>query len=144
MSREVFSLIVLIVSFILSLYHFVIILNLKKRVSKIEKKSKAKPLPEIEIGNRVLHSARIKPSGAGDDLLFNVLYEVEVISLTSNKAKVRGIGFKCMSSSAFGQDPINAKAILKFIDDTWLDISSLELVLDDSVRRDKKINSILE
>jgi hypothetical protein len=70
----------------------------------------------------------------------SVDYEVEVIDISENQIKVRAIDFK--GNDSFSRDPKMRKAILGFLQDTWIDKSTAELVLDESHNRQIKLEEL--
>lgn len=49
----------------------------------------------------------------------SVDYEVEVVDISENQIKVRAIDFK--GNDSFSRDPKMRQAILRFLQDTWVD-----------------------
>jgi hypothetical protein len=72
---------------------------------------------------------------------FEVTYEVEVIEVSMDKVKVKAINFT--SENRFAKDPKNKSAIINFLQDKWVKKDDIELIIDDSMRRDRKLQQIL-
>ena len=72
---------------------------------------------------------------------FTVTYEVEIVEVSTKKVKVNAIDYT--SNDTFPSDPKNKKSIISFLQDTWVDRKSIELIVDDQMRREKKLNQIL-
>lgn len=97
----------------------------------------------IEPGDKVIypdyylrHSPDKKDSSK--DVSFNVTYELEVLDVSENKIKVKGIDF----TSSFARDPTKKAGILEFIKDKWVDKKDVQLVVDDSIKRDIKLRKL--
>lgn len=71
---------------------------------------------------------------------FRVDYEVEVVDISETQIKVRAISFK--GNDSFSRDPRMRQAILGFLQDTWVDKSTAELVLDESHNRQIKLEEL--
>jgi hypothetical protein len=72
---------------------------------------------------------------------FHVTYEVEVLEVSMDKVKVKAIGFT--STDKFAKDPQNKSSIINFLQDKWVKKKDIELIIDDSMRRDRKLQQIL-
>jgi len=72
---------------------------------------------------------------------FEVTYEVEVVEVSLDKVKVKAINFT--SEDKFAKDPKNKLAIINFLQDKWVKKDDIELIIDDSMRRDRKLQQIL-
>ncbi len=71
---------------------------------------------------------------------FKVTYEVEVVEVTKEKLKVNAISFT--SNDSITRDPQKRNGIIKFLQDTWVDRSSVELVMDTRKRRNIKLDEL--
>lgn len=71
---------------------------------------------------------------------FHVNYEVEIIEISTSKVKVKAIDFQ--SNDTIGRDPKNKSGIIAFMQNKWVDKSDLELVVDDKMRRDRKLRDL--
>jgi hypothetical protein len=72
---------------------------------------------------------------------FSITYEVEVVEVSLDKVKVKAINFT--SEDKFAKDPRNKSAIINFLQNKWVKKDSIELIIDDSMRRDRKLQQIL-
>jgi hypothetical protein len=72
---------------------------------------------------------------------FHVTYEVEVLEVSMDKVKVKAINFT--SNDKFAKDSKNKSAIINFLQDKWVNKKDIELIIDDSMRRDRKLQQIL-
>ncbi len=72
---------------------------------------------------------------------FSVTYEVEVLEVSMDKVKVKAVGFT--STDKFAKDPKNKISIINFLQDKWVKKKDIELIIDDSMRRDRKLQQIL-
>lgn len=73
---------------------------------------------------------------------FQVTYEVEIIEVSTEKVKVKAINYT--STDSFAKDPKHKQAIINFLQDKWVNRKDIELIVDDSMRRDRKIKQILD
>ena len=72
---------------------------------------------------------------------FKVTYEVEVLEVSMDKVKIKAVDFT--STDKFGKDPKNKSSIINFLQDKWVSKEDIELIIDDSMRRDRKLQQIL-
>jgi hypothetical protein len=72
---------------------------------------------------------------------FRITYEVEVVEVSLDKVKVKAINFT--SEDKFAKDPKNKASIINFLQDKWVKKDDIELIIDDSMRRDRKLQQIL-
>jgi hypothetical protein len=72
---------------------------------------------------------------------FSITYEVVVIEVSLDKVKVKAINFT--SEDKFAKDPKNKSSIINFLQNKWVKKDSIELIIDDSMRRDRKLQQIL-
>ena len=72
---------------------------------------------------------------------FHVTYEVEIIEVSMDKVKVKAIDFT--STDKFAKDPKMKSSIINFLQDKWVNKKDIELIIDDSMRRDRKLQQIL-
>lgn len=71
---------------------------------------------------------------------FKVTYEVEVIEVTKDKLKVKAINFT--TTDSFAKNPKHKSGIINFLQDKWVDRSSVELVMDTRKRRNIKLDEL--
>lgn len=72
---------------------------------------------------------------------FKVTYEVEILEVAIDKVKVKAIDFT--STDKIGRDPQRRNGILEFMNGKWVDKGTIELVVDEQMRREKKLKQIL-
>jgi hypothetical protein len=72
---------------------------------------------------------------------FKVTYEVEILEVSIDKVKVKAVDFT--STDKIARDPKNRNGIIEFMNGKWVNKRDIELVVDDQMRRDKKIKQIL-
>lgn len=132
---------------ILLLITFVVIGHFWKKVdslnSEIDKlKSEVKKVEEvtlIEPGDKALlpdYGLTCKT----DNESFIVDYEVEVLEVSTDQVKVKALGFT--SHDSFAIDPQNKQSIINFLQSTWIPKSDIQLIVDDQMRREKKLNQL--
>ena len=73
---------------------------------------------------------------------FHVTYEVEIVEVSVDKVKVKAIDFTS-TNDKFARDPKHKSAIIDFMKDKWISKRDIELIVDDSMRRDAKLQEIL-
>lgn len=71
---------------------------------------------------------------------FGVTYEAEILEVSKDKIKVRAVNYT--SNDKFPRDPKNRKVIIEFLQDKWVDKSSVELVIDTRKRRNIKLDEL--
>jgi hypothetical protein len=109
---------------------------------KSEKNSK-KNLVKFYIGAKaLLNDYGLTHTSTLNDKKTNISvdYEVEVVDISENQIKVRAIDFK--GNDSFSRDPKMRQDILRFLQDTWVDKSAAELVLDESHNRQIKLEEL--
>lgn len=109
---------------------------------KSEKNSK-KNLVKFYIGAKaLLNDYRLTHTSTLNDKKTNISvdYEVEIVDISETQIKVRAIDFK--GNDSFSRDPKMRKGILSFLQDTWVDKSAAELVLDESHNRQIKLEEL--
>lgn len=74
------------------------------------------------------------------DISFTVTYEVEIIEVSKNKVKVNANDFT--SNDKVAKDPANRQGILDYMQDKWVSKNEMELIVDDSTRRDAKLKKL--
>jgi hypothetical protein len=58
-----------------------------------------------------------------------------------DKVKVKAIDYT--SNDKFAKDPKNKSSIINFLQSKWVSKKEIELIVDDSMRRDRKLQQIL-
>jgi hypothetical protein len=112
-----------------------------KLKSEVEKSKKdKKELVSIDPGDRaIIPNYGMMQTDTKET--FEVTYEVEIIEVSIDKVKVKAIDFT--STDKFGRDPKHKNAIIDFMKDKWISKKDIELIVDDSMRRDVKLQEIL-
>lgn len=73
---------------------------------------------------------------------FKVDYEVDILDVTSSKVKVSAFDFTSNDTNA--NDPKNKTGVLSHLQNHWIDISKVSLIINESaISRDKKLDIIL-
>ena len=75
-----------------------------------------------------------------NNISFKVTYEVEIIEVSSQRVKVNAIDFT--SSDTIGKDPSIRNYIINFMQNKWVNRSEIELLIDNSMRRDAKLRKL--
>ena len=71
---------------------------------------------------------------------FDVQFEVEILSLTENKAKIKTVDFWTDYNWARN----NKQTVLNYIDDRWVSSSELKPIMDNREIRQDKLNKLLQ
>lgn len=71
---------------------------------------------------------------------FTVNYEVEIMEVSATKFKVNAINLS--SFDKIGRDPAHKTNILEFMKDKWIERSKVQIIVDDSMKRDAKLKSL--
>jgi hypothetical protein len=112
--------------------------NMKLEVEKTKKSQEE--LVSIDPGDRaILPDYGLKQVSTNES--FEVTYEVEVLEVSMDKVKVKAINYT--STDMFAKDPKNKSSIINFLQDKWVKKKDIELIIDDSMRRDRKLQQIL-
>jgi hypothetical protein len=112
--------------------------NMKLAVDKVNKAQEE--LISIDTGDRaILPDYGLQHTDTKES--FSVTYEVEVLEVSMDKVKVKAIDFT--SNDKFAKDSKNKSAIINFLQDKWVNKKDIELIIDDSMRRDRKLQQIL-
>jgi hypothetical protein len=112
--------------------------NMKLEVEKAKKSQEE--LVSIDPGDRaILPDYGLKQVDTNE--IFEVTYEVEIVEVSMDKVKVKAVGFT--SNDRFAKDPKNKSSIINFLQDKWVKKKDIELIVDDSMRRDRKLQQIL-
>jgi len=121
----------------------------KDKVSKEKDKAESfkKNLISIEPGHRVIYPnyglTWTDKDKDGNDLppeSFQVTYELEVLEVTENKLKIKAVDIT--SEDKIGRDPANKFDIINFMKNKWVDKNKVQLIVDDSVKRDLKLKQL--
>jgi hypothetical protein len=112
--------------------------NMKLTVDKVNQAQEE--LVSIDPGDRaILPDYGLSHTETKED--FHVTYEVEILEVSVDKVKVKAIDYT--STDKFAKDPKNKSAIINFLQDKWVKKKDIELIIDDSMRRDRKLQQIL-
>lgn len=120
--------------------------KLNETVSNINKeKEKLDKLVEIEPGDSAIipnYGLQYTDDSTGKEVVtsFKVTYEVEIIEVAKDKVKVTAKDFT--STDSIARDPKKKQGIIDFLQDKWVDKSSIELVMDAQKRRNIKLNEL--
>ena len=72
---------------------------------------------------------------------FHVTYEIEITEVSIDKVKVNAVDYT--SNDKFAKDPNNRSSIINFLQYKWISKKEIELIVDDQMRRDRKLQQIL-
>jgi hypothetical protein len=112
--------------------------NMKLTIDKVNQAQEE--LVSIDPGDRaILPDYGLSHTETKED--FHVTYEVEILEVSVDKVKVKAIDYT--STDKFAKDPKNKSAIINFLQDKWVKKKDIELIIDDSMRRDRKLQQIL-
>jgi hypothetical protein len=112
--------------------------NMKLTVDKVNQAQEE--LVSIDPGDRAilpdygLQNTETKES-------FHVTYEVEILEVSVDKVKVKAVDYT--STDKFAKDSKNKSSIINFLQNKWVKKKDIELIIDDSMRRDHKLQQIL-
>ena len=121
----------------------------KDKIKKEKDKADAfkKDLIAIEPGHRVIYpdygltwtdtdkdGNKMKPES------FKVTYELEVLEVTETRIKVKAVDFTSMDQ--IGRDASKKSGIVQFMKDKWVNKNEVQLIVDDSVKRDLKLKQL--
>jgi hypothetical protein len=121
----------------------------KDKIKKEKDKADAfkKDLIAIEPGHKVIYpdygltwtdtdkdGNKMKPES------FTVTYELEVLEVTETRIKVKAVDFTSMDQ--IGRDASKKSGIIQFMKDKWVGKHQVQLIVDDSVKRDLKLKQL--
>lgn len=112
------------------------ILEMKLALEKATKEQEE--LVSIDVGDKAIipnYGLTYK-----DEDSFHVTYEVEVLEVSEDKVKVRSIDYT--TTDKIARDSKLKPSILAFIDGKWIEKRTIELIVDEQMRRDRKIKQI--
>ena len=137
----------LLLSLILLHRFYVEIGDLKNELYEIKNKNNEmekfnEDLMLIEPGDKVIYPdyGLVKDSGGPNEKSFKVTYELEVLDTSRDKVKVKAVDFT--STDAIGRDPQNKQGIIQFMDNKWVSKKDVELIVDESIKRDIKLRKL--
>jgi hypothetical protein len=113
--------------------------ELKLSDSKKFYDGKLKKILSINPGDKVLYiaSLSLKDDRTKD---FIIKFEAEVVMKTE-KVKLKAIDYT--SDDDYGRDVANRNSIISYMNNKWIDIDNVELIIDNSTLRDIKLDIIL-
>ena len=112
--------------------------NMKLEVEKTKKAQE--DLISIDLGDRaLLPEYGLKTLDTNES--FHVTYEIEITEVSIDKVKVNAIDYT--SNDKFAKDPNNRSSIINFLQNKWISKKEIELIVDDQMRRDRKLQQIL-
>jgi hypothetical protein len=107
-----------------------------------EKKKNNEVMPFKKGGKAIMHNyPLVYNQGEPIEKKFKVTYEVDIIDVSSDKVKVKATNV--ISEDSVGKDPKNRAGILSIMQESWVNKSLIEIVVDDSMRRDAKLQELL-
>lgn len=112
--------------------------DLKLEVKKTKKAQE--DLVSIDPGDRaLLPEYGLKTIDTNES--FHVTYEIEITEVSIDKVKVNAVDYT--SNDKFAKDPKNKSSIINFLQNKWISKKEIELIVDDQMRRDRKLQQIL-
>ena len=112
--------------------------NMKLEVEKTKKVQE--DLVSIDLGDRaLLPEYGLKTLDTNES--FHVTYEIEITEVSIDKVKVNAVDYT--SNDKFAKDPNNRSSIINFLQNKWISKKEIELIVDDQMRRDRKLQQIL-
>ena len=112
--------------------------NMKLEVEKTKKAQE--DLISIDLGDRaLLPEYGLKTLDTNES--FHVTYEIEITEVSIDKVKVNAVDYT--SNDKFAKDPNNRSSIINFLQNKWISKKEIELIVDDQMRRDRKLQQIL-
>ena len=109
--------------------------------SEVERTNKAQEdLVSIDPGDRaILPDYGLQQVDTKEN--FHVTYEIEILEVSMDKVKVKAIDYT--SNDKFAKDPKNKSSIINFLQSKWVSKKEIELIVDDQMRRNRKLQKIL-
>lgn len=125
-------------------------ISLRFRISKIKKKLKEKSsetdaLISLEPGDSVLYNAALTYN---KEIKFNVSYECVVLQVSQKNVKLKGLKVSPLYTATFPSElmkdcPNNyEQVLLDYIENKWIERKDISPILEKSVWRDRKIDSL--
>jgi hypothetical protein len=115
--------------------------KIKKEKQKVEKFKE--DLISINIGDKVIYPncSLTYDKGGDNEHDFCVTYELIVTDVTRDKVKVNAIDFTT-TDNKINNDQSKKQGIINFIMDKWVDKSRVELIIDESHKRNLKLEKL--
>jgi hypothetical protein len=134
-----------LISIVFAIILFTKVLNLKDELNKANKDltktiADSQELIEIEAGDSAIVTNYGLATKGDNPVSFTVTYEVEILEVSVDSVKVKAIDYK--SQDSYAKDPANKKAIIGFLQDTWLKKHDVEMVMDNKKRRSLKLKQL--
>ena len=121
--------------------------SLKKELNEIKKKNYEMEkfnddLMLIEPGDKVIYPdyGLCYNKNTDKEESFKVTYELEVSEVSQNKVKVKALDFT--STDSIARDQTKKQGIIDFMKDKWVSKNEIQLVVDDSIKRDIKLRKL--
>ena len=124
--------------------------KIKKEKDKVQREldnALKKDLIEIEPGHKVIYpdygltwTDTDKDGNKMNPVSFKVTYELEVLDVTETRLKVKAVDFTSMDQ--IGRDAKRKPSIIQFMQDKWVNKNEVQLIVDDSVKRDLKLKQL--
>jgi signal peptidase I len=121
--------------------------SLKKELNEIKVKNTEmekfnNDLMLIEPGDRVIYPdyGLVYEQNTSNEVHFKVTYELEVLEVSTDKVKVKALDFT--STDRVGKDSKNKAGIINFMKDKWVSKVDIQLVVDNSIKRDIKLRKL--
>jgi len=112
--------------------------SLRSEVKKTKKSQE--DLVSIDPGDRaILPEYGLKQIDTNES--FHVTYEIEITEVSIDKVKVNAVDYT--SNDKFARDPNNRSSIINFLQNKWISKKEIELIVNDQMRRDRKLQQIL-
>lgn len=119
-------------------------MELRRRIEKVQKVNKEiKSITPIEVGDKVVYRnyGLIFSKGTDKEHHFKVNYELLVKEVSKSSLKVTCIDFTTHDSKV-NNDKNNRPGIINFINNKWVDKKDVELLVDQSHKRNLKLREL--
>lgn len=114
-------------------------MDLKNEAEKT-KKSK-EDLLSIDVGNHAIYP-NYTLTWVKTNESFKVTYEVEILEVSTDCVKVNALSYT--TNDTLANSPNEKQGILSWMKDKWVSKNKIEMIVDDSKRRDSLIDEILD
>lgn len=111
--------------------------------SKVKEADSKEPDFKVQVGSRgVIADFGLIANKTKHE--YKVTYEIEVLEVGSTMLKVKANDFT--SNDTYASDPVNRQSILNVlnVNNPWVDISDVDLLVDDTMRRNNKLEQLLD
>lgn len=92
----------------------------------------------IKKGDKALHRTNLVAKNETPQIHFDVIVEIEILEVTTKSVKVKATSGQSNNDWA----KKNMKDIISYFEDKWLNLSDVELMMDDSRRRVYKLDQL--